>query len=726
MGQTDPLRLLLAADPDPRLAFNQALELLYANPSSRRVVDLLGVEKVGDRMSAPPLLSLFETARANGRAVAEEHHEGRCYLLEVRYEDGNYFVLGKDVTALRRAEQETDVMARFPAENPYPVFRITRDGLVEYSNAPARRLLQQVAGRADEVPSGWYSEMPTPAGETASRVLDQPVGERVYRMSVVHPPDANYFYVYGRDITLERRAQNELVSAKEAAEAASRTKGAFLANMSHELRTPLNAIIGYSELLQEEAEDLDVADLVPDLRKIQTAGKHLLSLINDVLDISKIEAGKMELHIESFELTPVIREAIVSVRPVIEKNQNELVVELGSDLGSIDCDRTKLRQVLVNLLSNAGKFTDQGRVELSASRTGDQLYIAVRDSGIGMSQEQVERIFSPFKQASSGTTKQFGGTGLGLAISQRFCRLLGGRINAESTPGEGSLFTVELPCVHNRHSMPMEVVPESTRVPASVAPDSDVLLVIDDDPTVHDLISRFLTPEGYRVVSTSDPAQGLALARELKPLAITLDVIMPRMDGWAVLAELKRESELAGIPVIMLTMVDERGAGLALGAADYLLKPINRDALTATIRQHRRATKNRVMVVDDDAPTRELISRTLLREGWEVIEAGDGSEALKALEAGAEVNCVVLDLMMPNMSGFEVVDQLRAEPRWKSLPIIVATAKDLTDADRERLSGRVQETLRKIGNSRQELLETLKGLVQQHSEARRSAPPTLD
>ncbi|HXY70480.1 MAG TPA: GAF domain-containing protein [Gemmatimonadales bacterium] len=386
----------------------------------------------------------------------------------------------------------------------------------------------------------------------------------------------------------------ELLLARREAEAANSAKSQFLASMSHELRTPLNAIIGYSEMLQEEVADLGQTALAPDLEKIHTAGRHLLALINDILDLSKIEAGKLELYLEPFDVATVIREVATTVAPLVEKNGNRLAVECPDAIGMMHSDLTRTRQVLLNLLSNACKFTREGTITLAAERerpgdaSGDWLVFRVSDTGIGMTAEQLAKLFEVFTQADASTARHYGGTGLGLAITRRFCRMMGGDVNVASTAGRGSTFTVRLPASpgETRREAPAGAAAAPEAGTAEPAP-SGTLLVIDDDPEARALMRRFLGKEGFRIVEAPDGASGIRLARELKPAVITLDVLMPGMDGWAVLGALKEDPELAAIPVILATIVDEEHLGFALGAAEYLTKPIDRDRLIAVLDRYK-------------------------------------------------------------------------------------------------------------------------------------------
>ena len=513
------------------------------------------------------------------------------------------------------------------------------------------------------------------------------------------------------DVTEQREAEDALRDSKEAAEAASRSKSTFLANMSHELRTPLNAIIGYSEMLQEEAEDAGDASAVADLRKVHAAGRHLLGLINDVLDLSKIEAGKMDLYLETFDVAELVRGVADTVRPIVEKNGNALDVSCPPGLGAIRADMTKTRQALLNVLSNAAKFTEGGRVSLEAGREGeaeggrDAFVFRVRDTGIGMTPEQVEKLFSPFTQADPSTTRKYGGTGLGLTITRRFCQMMGGDVRVESEPGRGSTFSVRIPAVvADRAAEPGDREPADE--PAGGG--GDLVLVVDDDPSVRQLMRRTLEKEGFRVREASGGAEGLALARRLRPSAITLDVMMPGMDGWAVLSSLKSDPALAEIPVVMVTIVDDRNLGYSLGAADYLTKPVDRRRLSAALSRFRGGFAGGVaLVVDDDTVGREMVRQMLERDGWSVSEAENGRVAFDRL-AEARPDVILLDLMMPEMDGFAFAQELRQHPQFREIPVLVLTAKDLTDDDRRRLNGKVLGVLQKSAYTREELLAEIR------------------
>ena len=524
------------------------------------------------------------------------------------------------------------------------------------------------------------------------------------------------------DITTLKQREAELADlvqrleiARDDAMEANRTKSSFLANMSHELRTPLNAIIGLTELLCDNAARFGTEKALEPLRRVLRAGRHLLNLINDILDLSKIEAGRMDLALESVAIRPVVEEVLGTARPLAEQNNNALEFDCPDGIGSVYADNMRLRQVLLNLLSNSCKFTKAGVVRLRIARAeaSGQHWVdfAVSDTGIGMTEEQLGRLFQEFSQADASTTRQFGGSGLGLAISRRLCRLMGGDITVTSTPGEGSTFTARLPAEAPPPLRLTKTTPAAT-VPAASQGRRGTVLVIDDDPTACELMATYLTDVGFAVETVGSGVRGLGRARELRPAAIILDILMPDIDGWTVLDALKREPELADIPVVIVTIVDEHRRGIALGAAGYLTKPIDRERLVTILSRLLAAGEpGNVLVVEDDAEQRERVRSILEPRGWRIREAANGRLALDAVESELP-DVILLDLMMPEMDGFDLVAALQAKPAWREIPVVVVTALDLTAEDRRRLSGGVKQILSKHAFPLAELMARVCALLE--------------
>jgi signal transduction histidine kinase/DNA-binding response OmpR family regulator len=519
---------------------------------------------------------------------------------------------------------------------------------------------------------------------------------------------------------LERKVEErtrEVAEKSRQLEVASRHKSEFLANMSHELRTPMNAIIGYSEMLQEDARAQHLTSMEPDLEKIQGAARHLLGLINGVLDLSKIEAGKMDLYLEEVEVEQLVADAVSTIGPVVAKAGHPLTVTTGPGLGRTRTDVTKVRQCLFNLLGNAAKFASGSAVALEVARepgaAGDQLRFSIRDGGIGMSPEQVTRLFQPFTQADASTTRRFGGTGLGLTITKAFVEMLGGTIEVESAPGQGSTFTFRLPALAARVGVPEPVTASrpAPRPPADGRSSAPDVLVIDDDADVREIMERLLIRDGYRPVLAAGGVAGLELARRVHPAAITLDVMMPDLDGWSVLSALKADPTLASTPVVMITIADDRRRAYALGASGFLTKPLDHARISELLRRYvKPGTTGVALVVDDDPLGRRMARDLLERQGWAVEEAVDGRAALAQLQ-GIHPQLVLLDLMMPEMDGFEFIEQFRANEAWRDIPVVVVTAKDLSAEERERLSGSVIRILAKGTHTLGEALGQLHELI---------------
>jgi len=506
-----------------------------------------------------------------------------------------------------------------------------------------------------------------------------------------------------------KHAVEDAELAREQAQEANKTKSAFLANMSHELRTPMNAIIGYSEMLLEEAEDTGEKWMEPDLKKILSSAKHLLQLINDILDLSKIEAGRMTVFLEPVDILQTAKDVAATVDPLVAKNANTFELQCADDVGQMRTDLTKLRQTLFNLLSNASKFTEKGKTTLEIKRRADGMVsFAVQDTGIGMNRSQMEKLFGEFVQADASTTRKYGGTGLGLAISRKFCRMLGGDITVESEPGRGSVFTAILPVEAKEPAPEAEAEPAPTVAAATEKEGArGTLLVIDDDPSSRELLQRMLEKEGYAVRLAANGPDGIAAAKEHKPDLITLDVMMPSMDGWAVLSALKADPATADVPVVMLTMVEDRPMGFALGATEYLTKPVQKSRVLEAVSRCVGQKSDDILVVEDDPMAADIVMRTVQADGHRCRHARNGREALSMVHE-ARPALIILDLMMPEMDGFTFLDALRVEgPDFADIPVVVLTAKDLTPSEQEHLAGRVMDTLRKGAGQRENLLEVI-------------------
>lgn len=517
------------------------------------------------------------------------------------------------------------------------------------------------------------------------------------------------------DITEQKQIQEALKVAKDAAEEANRAKSRFLASMSHELRTPLNAIIGYSEMLQEEATELGHEALVDDLKKIHGAGHHLLGLINDVLDLSRIEAGKLEMLVDSFTVEVLINEISDMVQPLIEKQGNKLEIINNSKLQEMESDQTKLRQVLYNLLSNAAKFTRNGNITLEVSNAvmndRDWFTFRVSDTGIGMDNTQLSQIFEEFTQADRSTARDYGGTGLGLTISRKLCHMLQGDISVKSAPEKGSTFTVRLPAqLAEEPALNQTGLMETPASDVAAADTGLLVLIIDDELHARELMTRHLRKAGYRVALAANGRAGITLARRLNPVAITLDVVMPGMDGWEVMQELKDDPELSGIPIVMCTVIDDAQHAFSLGVAEYLTKPVDYKRLQKILGQRCPGGKCNILIVEDDVVQRQLISRELQGDGWQVYLAEHGGAALDQLRE-KQVDIILLDLEMPEMNGFEFIEAMQKDPALREIPVVVLTGKDLTSADRTRLNGYVETIVAKGNQGLNSVIRNLQTLL---------------
>jgi len=504
---------------------------------------------------------------------------------------------------------------------------------------------------------------------------------------------------------------SEMENARDEARDASDQKTKFFANMSHELRTPLNAILGYGEMLYEDCEDMGYEDLLPDLKKITSSGTHLLSLINNILDLSKIEAGKMELFVTSFEIENMVQTIKDVSEPLAAKNENDFVINLDGAMGSMSQDETKLRQCITNFLSNGFKFTKNGTVTLDVkSRTdGDIEFVdfAVVDTGAGMSPEGVAKVFEEYTQAERSTSANYGGTGLGLPISKKFAEMMGGDVVVTSEEGVGSTFTMSVP----------RECPEYTEdeVDANVInlDDQDNLVVlVDDDVAMHDLIKRTISKLNLTLLGATNSEKGMELIREIKPKLILLDVLMPGRDGWSLLKECKTDQELKNIPVIMISQLNQSNLASSLGANDYLTKPIDRTHFINTVKRvlGNETQDHKVLVIDDDKDVRELLSRILKDAGFRPIDARDGKEGLERTKD--EPSLIILDLEMPRMDGFEFLENyIKNVPEEKRSPILVFSGKDLTEVQEDLLKERVVGLVKKDDVSMENLSKMIQGIL---------------
>lgn len=528
--------------------------------------------------------------------------------------------------------------------------------------------------------------------EAASRQLTAELQERTTQMEIE---------VFNRSQELQK-LNRQLLEA-------TRAKSAFLANMSHELRTPLNAILGFSELLIDDPDRFDDNTRKKYLQQVHASGAHLLNLINDVLDLSKVEAGQMQLQLETIQLATVLDEVVGLLQPLANKKQIKLLADATAGLALL-ADARKLRQMVLNLASNAIKFTpERGTVAITARQQPHAVEIAVADTGIGIADADRGKIFKEFQQLGSGGGRQDQGTGLGLALTQRFARLHGGDVRLDTELGKGSVFTITLPLRP----------PQEPRARRSGSP---LVLIVEDNPLAAELVTRMVESAGFRTEVARTGTEALGKARDLDPVAITLDVLLPELDGWGVLAQLKRDPATSHIPVLVVSVIDEPQLAIALGAFDYLVKPVRANDLLQRLSQFnfKRTSGSeeiRLLVVDDEETNRDLLVKVLEPAGYTVIVAGGGRDAID-LAKTSHPDLVLLDLMMPEVNGFEVVAALRSNESTQALPIMVLTAKDLTEADKRQLNGHVSTILSRGSTATVDLLSQLRIVIATTTEPR--------
>ncbi|MFM6852534.1 MAG: response regulator [Sphingopyxis sp.] len=600
-------------------------------------------------------------------------------------------------------------------------------------------------------------------GATAFRAIDRLIaamhtisgsGDYSVRLERDRDPDFNAIITSFNMMLAEVESRTDQLSdtaaqlgrARDESEQANVAKSQFLANMSHELRTPLNAIIGYTEVLQEELEAAHMARSIDDVRWIHRSAKQLLELINGILDLSKIEAGRMDLDVHEFSVDTLMQEVGAMLEPIATQRGNVLHVVLDPSAAiAAATDSTKLRQCLLNLGSNACKFTDHGHVFIVARAESGDLVFTVSDTGIGMSAEELGRLFQPFVQADASTTRRYGGTGLGLTITWRFADMLGGSVDVESAPGAGSTFTLRVPA--DRLAVPVdaaeagyagdaadavyggdaadavhatEATASAAVAPSPATPDVPILaghapprcatrplaLIVDDEPSAVHLLARLVDQAGYDAIAAQDGDQCLAMARQARPDLILLDIAMPRRNGWQVLAELEADPVLHAIPTIVVSVDDDRRRAIAAGASDHLIKPVSKTDLASILQQYARTHSGTVLIVEDDVATARLYERGINQMGYESVLASNGQDALRALECGG-VRYVVTDLRMPGGAGFSLVDAIWAMPAPTRPGIIVVTGKVLGDEEQARLRGKVARIIPKNGLSPRALANSL-------------------
>ena len=513
------------------------------------------------------------------------------------------------------------------------------------------------------------------------------------------------------------RLTKQLADANRRSQEADRLKSQFLATMSHELRTPMNSIIGFSEILVERLEGKIEPKQYGFLKHIHSSGQHLLGIINDVLDLSKIEAGKMEVYPEFFPIPPIV-DSVCNVMRGMSKTVPRFVTDIPADLPQIETDLAKFKQILFNLLSNAVKFSPpQSPITITARFIGrdssdGSIVVSVQDEGIGIDPQHHQVIFEEFRQVDATVRREYGGTGLGLALVKRFVELQGGSVRVESAPGRGSIFSFTLP-VRSRAA----VVSRAAEINEEALRASDRILVVEDDANAYDLIASALGSAGYLAIRARHGEEALKLARDSHPAAVTLDLVLPGVDGWEVLKRLKSDSETRDIPVVIISVVDNRELGVALGADDYFVKPVDRERLLSRIREMTsRHPRPRLLLIDDDHAVHTLLDAHLARHGYTFESAFSGEEGLRAARDNAP-DVIILDLMMPGMSGFEVAESLKDDPATANIPILVLTSKDLSAADRRDLQTKVTSVVPKGKSARDQLLREIKRLQQRRLNA---------
>ncbi len=727
------------------------------------VVAVLVAVVMSARLHRPifdPIVALAQMARG----VAER----KDYSVRARKQSHDETGLLTDafnqmLTSIEERDQSLRKLSRVVEQGADAVLITDPNGVIEYANpafeAMTGYLASEAVGKKPNIlKSGEHSpEMYQKlwatilAGETYHGVLTNKKknGELYYEQKSITPlkdPQGRilHFVSTGHDITQRIRAEEQLLALNEtleqrvaersaAAETANRAKSEFLANMSHELRTPLNSVIGFANiLLKNKAATLRREDLLF-LERIVANGKHLLGLINQILDLSKIEARKVELEFSTVSLAEMIPDVLAQFEGQLRRRDVKLLADLPAVIAPIVTDEIKLKQVLINLVANALKFTEHGSVTVRVTverALGRPLSIAVVDTGIGIPQSRMTAVFEAFQQADASTTRKYGGTGLGLTISQALCLMMGYRIEVQSEVGQGSSFTVVLdarPGVIPATAAPPESRPAPARAaqppsrPASLK--DRLVLVIDDESDARMLLTHLLEEFGCKVLAASSGADGLRMAREFRPELITVDLLMPHMNGWEVLKAIKADELLRDIPVVVVSIVAGENRGHILGVVDVLQKPLAREDLLAVLQRSFLPGK-KLLVVDDDEDARRLISAYLADQEFNIRTAGNGREALDLLASFAP-DAILLDLLMPVVDGVTFLETLRADPRHRHLPVIIITAKILTAQEIHHLTAHAESVLKKTEDLEKDLRHVLEELLQ-HPRAALPPPATAE
>lgn len=506
-------------------------------------------------------------------------------------------------------------------------------------------------------------------------------------------------------------SNEELSQANERVMEADRLKSEFLANMSHELRTPLNSVIALSGILLARMDGDLTEEQEKQVKIIKKSGKNLLELINDILDLSKIESGKMEISLEEFYIEDVVNDDRAMVTPMASEKEINISFTKDEDIHLIRSDRNKIKQILLNLLSNAVKFTPKGgSITIDATGKDGRVELRVMDTGIGIAKENLDKIFDEFRQVDGSSTREYGGTGLGLAITKRLVKLLGGEIRVESEIHKGSTFIINIPVTLNG-------VEALTVAASRIDPDKKIILAVDDDPSVIYVLKKYLEGEGYQVVPAHNGAVAVRLAKEVKPFAITLDIMIPGKDGWEVINELKGDPATEHIPIVVISILDNKSLGFSLGATEYLTKPVERETVLNALGRLMSprcvgmdCTPN-VLLVDDDPIHIMAMKAVLADSGYKVTVAPGGKEGIEILKEATPC-AIILDIMMPEVDGFMVLEELKKRKETRDIPVIILTAKDITDDDKKRLNGSIQDIIGKGNFAHEEVLRDLKNIME--------------